>query len=297
MTIHFHDVSSYQGDYHPTGPTIAKATEGTGFTDPRFATTRQRTIAGGWPFLGYHFLRSGQIAQQVAHAAAVVGKGQPLMLDVETANDGSFPSFAEVLQFVAGWPGIVSLAYIPQWFWAGKWHSPSLAPLASRGVGLISSAYTAYSDTGPGWHPYGGMTPVIWQHTSTPIDTNAYKGTQAQLGAVFAGKPAQIAPPEEEPVSFMVVKDKATGKVYSADGVHLYEVPPAAVGDAAYVAAHEDKYATGTPVEVDNLSAFGSLVTPTVDADAVAAALAANKDFVAAIAKAVNDDAAARLAE
>ena len=46
MTITYKDVSHYNGNYHPTGPTAAKATEGTGFTDPQFATTRSRTRGG-----------------------------------------------------------------------------------------------------------------------------------------------------------------------------------------------------------------------------------------------------------
>jgi Glycosyl hydrolases family 25 len=186
MTIHFHDTSHYQTNYQPDGPTIAKATEGTGYTDSAYTTTRQRTLAGGWPFLGYHFLRHGNVPAQVSHAVAVVGKGQPLMLDVETATDGTFPTLAEMFAFMDAWPGVVSLCYIPKWFWAAKWGSPNLTSLVDRGAGLISSRYTTYSDSGLGWDPYGGVTPIIWQYTSTPIDTNAFKGTEAELGHLFA---------------------------------------------------------------------------------------------------------------
>lgn len=186
MTIHFHDVSNFQPGYVPTGPTIAKATEGTDFTDWTFASNRSKTLAGGWPFLGYHFLRSGSIAAQVAHAQAVIGADQPLMLDVELAGDGSFPSYSEVQEFM-DLHGKVTLVYLPRWFWSGHWGSPGLNSIASRGAGLISSDYTTYSDTGPGWNPYGGMTPIIWQHTATPLDTNAFQGTQDQLAAVFSG--------------------------------------------------------------------------------------------------------------
>jgi hypothetical protein len=192
VTLHFHDVSNFQGNYQPTGPTIAKATEGTDFTDAFFAQNRQRTLAGGWPFLGYHFLHHGSIQAQVTHAISVVGRDQPLMLDVETAGDGSWPTLAEVEQFMdlyAQQSGgdRVTLLYLPQWFWSGNLGSPNLSAIASRGAGLISSQFTTYSDTGPGWNPYGGLTPIIWQYTSTPIDTDAFKGTQDQLADVFAG--------------------------------------------------------------------------------------------------------------
>jgi hypothetical protein len=199
VTLHFHDVSNFQGNYQPTGPTIAKATEGTDFTDAFFAQNRQRTLAGGWPFLGYHFLHHGSIQAQVTHAISVVGRDQPLMLDVETAGDGSWPTLAEVEQFMDLYAqqsggGRVTLVYLPRWFWSGNLGSPGLAGIASRGAGLISSQFTTYSDTGPGWNPYGGMTPIIWQYTSTPIDTDAFKGTQDQLANVFAGGDAMTDP-------------------------------------------------------------------------------------------------------
>lgn len=186
--LKFHDVSHYQGDYTPTGPTIAKATEGTTFTDARYATTRDRTLAGGWPFAGYHFLRHGvDITAQAKHAYSVIGK-LPAMLDVETASvDGSKATLAETLAFIDAYRalgGVLYLVYLPHWYWQ-MWGSPSLKPLLDRGCVLISSNYTTYSDTGPGWDPYGGMAPGIWQYTSTPIDTNAFKGTQSQLGKLF----------------------------------------------------------------------------------------------------------------
>ena len=70
MTLRFNDVSHYQGNYHPDGPTIAKATEGTTFVDERYATTRSRTLAGGWPFAGYHFLTTQSASTQARHAHA-----------------------------------------------------------------------------------------------------------------------------------------------------------------------------------------------------------------------------------
>lgn len=189
MTIKFVDVSHYQGIYHPAGPVIAKATEGTTFVDEQFTATKGRTLTGGWPFAGYHFLRSGNIDAQAAHAFSVIG-ATPAMVDVETAGDGSWPTWAEFKAFVTAYRslgGIVHLAYIPKWFWSGKWRSPSMAWLTDNGIALISSQYPAggYTEDGPGWAPYGGVAPAIWQWTSTPIDTNAFKGTQDELGALF----------------------------------------------------------------------------------------------------------------
>lgn len=198
--ITYHDVSHFQPNYQPTGPTCAKATEGTGYTDPEYSDIKARTLAGGWPFLAYHFLRHGNIAAQVAHCVSVVGQGQPLMLDVETANDGSKAMLADTYAFCdqyAATGGQVTLAYIPEWYWRDDWGHPLLTGLTARGIGLVSSYYTDYSDTGPGWHEYmttqhgiaftSGVLPTIWQYTDAPIDTNAFKGTVAELAALWAG--------------------------------------------------------------------------------------------------------------
>jgi hypothetical protein len=50
---------------------------------------------------------------------------------------------------------------------------------------LVSSNYKRYTDepSGPGWIGYGGMTPTIWQYSSSVpfngknIDFNAYRGS------------------------------------------------------------------------------------------------------------------------
>lgn len=220
MTIKYHDVSHHNGDYHPTGPTAAKATEGTTFTDSQFTTTRSRTRAGKWPFIAYHWLHHTNIAGQVSHVIAVIGHGQPLMLDVEHGTDPNpdDPTLADVYAFADQYNakgGLVTLAYIPKWYWSGHWGSPSMTGLNSRAIALISSQFDTRgytdADTFPGshdptgWVPYGGVNPAIWQYTDSPIDTNAYKGTQAALADLWnganGGNPDQpVTPPEGDDV-------------------------------------------------------------------------------------------------
>jgi len=183
--ITYHDVSHFQGAYVPTGPTCAKATEGTTFVDPEYAGIKRRTLAGGWPFLAYHWLHGNNVLSQVDFVINTIGRGQPLMLDVE--RGGFNPTLANVYQFADAFRRAgsrVTLAYIPRWYWQ-EWGSPSLTGLTDRGIGLVSSYYTTYSDTGPGWDPYGGVYPVIWQFTDTPLDTNAFRGTQDELAHLW----------------------------------------------------------------------------------------------------------------
>jgi hypothetical protein len=168
---------------------VREATEGTTYIDPEYGGIRRRTLAGGWAFLPYHFLHHGNINAQVDHAFGVIGR-HSLMLDVESSKTSPDSTLADVLAFADRWKAVtgkrVTLAYIPHWYWQGHWGSPSLAGLESRGIGLVSSNYTTYSDNGPGWDAYGGTTPIIWQYTATPLDTNAFKGTTAELADLWA---------------------------------------------------------------------------------------------------------------
>lgn len=56
--------------------------------------------------------------------------------------------------------GICHTLYLPHWYWQVL-GSPDLKPVTDLGMVLVSSDYTTYSDTGPGWQPYGGKTPTF----------------------------------------------------------------------------------------------------------------------------------------
>ena len=191
MTLKFPDLSHYKPgvDVALWPALITKATEGTTFTDSTYAGYKAAAARAGIPFAGYHFLAHGvDVVAQAKHAYAVIGH-IPAMLDVETGTSGN-ATLAEVVGFVKAYRalgGTLTLIYLPKWYWSGHWGSPSLQPLQDLGLALISSAYTAYSDSGIGWNSYGGMAPAIWQYTSTPMDMNAFRGTITQLSALFSG--------------------------------------------------------------------------------------------------------------
>lgn len=194
MTIFYPDVSSGQAGVSFSGVPIAmvKATEGTGYTNPDYGPAKLRAKGAGAFFCAYHFLQAGNGAGQADHAYSVVGS-TPLMLDMETETlhgVSSNPSVADAAAFVSRYRshgGVINLLYLPRWYWASL-GSPSLAPLIELGLLLISSNYTSYSDSGPGWNAYGGMVPVVWQYSDNatlngvnPVDFNAYRGTLAEF--------------------------------------------------------------------------------------------------------------------
>jgi hypothetical protein len=202
--IEFPDVSHWQGQL--PNITLAKAwmakcTEGTTFLDPTYAWYRDQAARVGAPFLGYHYLLTGNSAGQAAWAKKN-GAG-PLMLDVEMSGN-TFPTMDETRRFIDA-HGHVTLAYIPAWFWSLHWGKPDLTWLTDQGIGLISSNYSTSPDVG--WVPYGGVTPVVWQYTSTypwagqSVDMNRFHGTVEQLRNLFNGTPPPPQPTEEDPMT------------------------------------------------------------------------------------------------
>lgn len=205
MTLHYPDVSGYQAGISFAGTAVAmvKATEGTSYVNPDYTAAEGRAMAAKAYFTAYHFLHAGNGAAQAGHAHAVAG-GTPLMLDMELEGT-SRPGVADATAFIDRFRqlgGRCFLLYLPKWYWA-EIGSPSLKPLTDRGMLLVSSQYTAYSDDGPGWQPYGGMTPVAWQYTASgtlngvhPVDFNAYRGTFAEfISIATTGKKAPVATP------------------------------------------------------------------------------------------------------
>jgi GH25 family lysozyme M1 (1,4-beta-N-acetylmuramidase) len=200
MTIFYPDVSSYQTGISFAGCVIAmvKATEGTDYINPDYAAAKTRAAKAGAYFCAYHFLHAGNGAGQASYAHSVVGSDIPLMIDFEPEynSDGtiaSAPQVSDAVDFINEYRalgGKTYLLYLPHWYWEGNLGQASLVSVIDLGMLLVSSDYTTYSDTGPGWAPYGGMTPVVWQYTSsatlngvTNVDMNAYKGTLADFKA------------------------------------------------------------------------------------------------------------------
>lgn len=198
MTIFYPDYSSFQGNtVVPAGTpaVIAKATEGNYYEDLDYEWYKSQAGKIGATFSGYHFLKANiDPAVQAAYYRSFAGN-VPCMLDVETEGS-SKPGVDQVVAFITalhGLGGRVWGVYFPQWYWGEV--GGDLSRLTAAGAVLISSAYTTYTDSGPGWNAYGGATPAAWQYTSTPIDMNAFKGTPAQLAALINGE--DIVTPED----------------------------------------------------------------------------------------------------
>lgn len=208
MTLRGMDIASYQKglDLTVAGDCdffLIKATEGASYLDPFYPQWLVEAKKTGKPTIWYHFVTvADSAAAQVTNMLAHIADHElPGMLDIETET-GKTPTLQLVLNLLdeAVARGLrIRFVYLPAWAWRDLWGSPDLKPLKTRGVHLISSDYpggTGYpGDDGPGWAAYGGMTPDLWQYTSTfpeqgqPVDFNAFRGTTAELAAICGQTP------------------------------------------------------------------------------------------------------------
>lgn len=190
----FHDVSHWNKDYIPGGPTWAKATQGTDYVDPTFHDLRTATEKLGMPFVAYHYVDTENVAGQAVHVFKTVGPDTPVMWDIEKGG-GNLDHLCAIHDHYTELGGYARDCYLPHWYWLSI-GSPDLLPLVQRDLLLHASDYphNGYSADGPGWQAYGHMTPTFWQWTSTPIDTNAFRGDLHNLETILA-KPGTITPP------------------------------------------------------------------------------------------------------
>lgn len=255
MTCFGPDISSYQAGLvlarlADADFVIAKATEGSTWTDPDFGTFRAQTVALRRLFIWYHFLSGAAAAAQAEHTFAVVDSTVlPGMLDAEPTNTFR-PTLAQIYAYIdaAHAAGLnLRLCYLPRWYWE-ELGSPDLSGLENRGVHLVSSQYLGGTgnperlypgDGAAGWEEYGGQVPLIYQYTDRAsdggqtIDDNAFRGTAAELAAKLA---PQTAPePTTTPSEDDDMPAFATGTIEPGEGaVTVVLPPPANYGSAGW---------------------------------------------------------------
>lgn len=291
MTIWYPDVSNHEGAMALEPATVAvcaKASEGTGYTDPFYGHYKAEASRVGAVFFGYHFLHAGNGAAQAEHCFAVTGPGVSVMIDHEPTT-GSNPSVQDAVDFAVRYRqlgGLCTLDYLPRWYWgnpvgspSGGMGAPSLAPLAAAGLSLIASSYTTYSDTGPGWAGYGGVDPVIWQYTDAlaysgqSVDFNAYRGTVDDLRALLGYTTEDDMTPDQANTLAQI------SNAIFAGGTDTGDTPPGYPNNA--IVHKLDAANKQLAVLAQAAAAFQA--PGAVDPAAVAAQLAANPQFIQAV--------------
>lgn len=198
------DVSHYQGNVNmatakAAGYTfaVAKATEGTTYTDVNFSQNMRGAIAAGLLPGAYHFLDPGNGAAQASRFYSVVKssiggvEGKLCVLDVESGTA------SDVWNFVTQWKAITKhplVIYSGAWFWVGHLNNPNASTL---GCPLWDSHYvptTGYGSTifatvpSSFWIPqYGGWGSLAMLQFTSSATVNGVSGhadADVSLGSV-----------------------------------------------------------------------------------------------------------------
>jgi len=132
----------------------------------------------------------------------------------------------------------------------------------------VASNYTTYSDTGPGWAAYGGVSPIQWQFTDnlngTGADGNAYKGTADQWWAMMSG----TVPLTRKGKDMIVMAHERGSNIdWVGDGIYRYKVIDSAHrANALVVIGMQGGNATSVEFNPGTLDALGPVL---VDASGV----------------------------
>jgi len=279
-----------------------KVGEGTGGDDPLDGPVLANARDAGIPLLGgYHVVRSGPVGPQVDALLALADRDEPWwrtwpgwfwQVDLERWPTDPVPAATGIAfgRELRRRTGRVVAMYASRGQYGDQlagWTADD-GPLWNAryvsGEGDFREIYPG--DKSAGWAPYSGREPDFLQYSSratiagvTTSDASAYRGTLEQLTALLTGGAAMTSPNPVEIDALSILTGLAHGvekvTVHDRDGVLLL---------SPYYARIAAEVAKNIPAVV-------------VDAAAVAAALARNAEFMAAVAKAVNDDAARRLAQ
>ncbi|MFR9781100.1 GH25 family lysozyme, partial [Micromonospora sp. MS34] len=212
------DVSHYQGtiDWGAVADSgvdfaYAKATEGTGYSDPTYLTNRSGARVNGIYFGAYHFGRPDQgdprgQADRLIDASqySTDGTTLPPMLDIEWSS--SQPtcyglSTSAMVSWISQFVDQVKVRTGQQAmiYTNPNWWNPCTG--SSTAFGSYPLFHSRYADT-PGTLPAGWSHFTLWQWTSSGsvpgvsggVDRDVFAGTLADLRALCGGGAGRKAP-------------------------------------------------------------------------------------------------------
>ena len=224
VTIHGVDVSEHQDGMSLKQAAregidfaIVRTTDGT-HRDRCYRSHLDDAEAAGLVTAAYHFLRNPSegttVAQQVQASLEVMGdKKRPVWIDVETPAGLHVDHIRQCKREFEkrGVRVIGAYSYVPYWEGSISPHEPDshefgafwVAAYGQNPHGTPRGIYPG--DRHQQWdYPLGNQKPALWQYGSNAqvagysVDINAYRGSKAQLRALFTGKPAPDEKPSED---------------------------------------------------------------------------------------------------
>lgn len=220
------DVSNHQGNFDfaaakREGFTWAthKVTEGDGYRDPYWPRAREQMREHfADRFGGYVFCKVASDPQREADLLVqhLGDTSIPVQIDYEDhERRGSIDDLMRRIDAYTSRGLRLLPIYLPRWYWRDHMGAPSLAGLPVgiwnsdyvNGTGFASALYPG--NDSKGWQRFAVDAPEVvflqfsekGQVANQRIDVNAFRGTDADLRAVFSGTPNQeseLTPEEHE---------------------------------------------------------------------------------------------------
>lgn len=197
---------------------IIRTTDGT-YRDRTYRSHVDDARRGGMVLAAYHYLRNPSegttVAQQVQASVDVMGPNHrlPVWIDVETPAGIHVDHIRQCKREYErhGIRVIGAYSYVPYWENQIKPGEPDSHEFGAFWVAAYGANRVGYASVlYPGnrhkqWdYPLGNQRPVVWQFGSRgkvagrEVDVNAFRGTRAQLEALFNGEPV-VKDPEPAP--------------------------------------------------------------------------------------------------
>lgn len=196
---------------------IVRTTDGT-YKDRCYRSHLEDAESAGLVTAAYHYLRNPSegttVAQQVQASLEVMGdKKRPVWIDVETPAGLHVDHIRQCKREFEknGVRVIGAYSYVPYWEGRVAPHEPDSHEfgafwVAAYGQNRSGAPRAIYpGDQHQQWgYPLGNQKPAMWQYGSNAqvagytVDINAYRGSKAQLRALFTGQSAPTEEPSEE---------------------------------------------------------------------------------------------------
>ena len=191
---------------------IIRTTDGT-HRDRCYRSHLEDAESAGLVTAAYHYLRNPSegttVAQQVQASLEVMGdKKRPVWIDVETTAGLHVDHIRQCKREFEkhGVRVIGAYSYVPYWEGSVAPHEPGSHEFGAFWVAAYGqNPHGRPRDIYPGdqhhqWdYPLGNQKPALWQYGSNAqvagysVDINAYRGTKAELEALFTGKQEELS--------------------------------------------------------------------------------------------------------
>lgn len=204
------DISHWQDDpidwaklkANGTVGVIHKATEGTGYTDPKLFSRASAAIKAGLCWSTYHFLKAGNPTGQMDYYLKTVGPKQGERMCIDHEEKATLAELEQAVTYLKSKRPDIQIT-----IYSGHLIKDQLGSKRSAVLAENTSLWLAqYTSGSPSWPTGTWPQWSLWQYTDKgsaagingSVDANKWNGDPANIAAWF-GSAGVVTPPEPVP--------------------------------------------------------------------------------------------------